>query len=59
MSFNPDLLIKMGDVRDVIRKELRGKVTTVELINILFELKKYAFMPEGKSDETETKETKR
>ena len=47
MAFNPNLLIKMGDVRDVIRDELRGKVTTVELIHILFKLKEYAFEPEN------------
>lgn len=52
MSFDPDLLIKMGDVREVIRDKLAGKVTTVELIHILFELKKYAFPPGNKTDKT-------
>ena len=43
MAFDPEQLIKMGDVREVIRNELAGKITTVELIHILFELKKHAF----------------
>ena len=43
MTFDTDLFIKMGDVREVIRDELAGKITTVELIHILFELKKHAF----------------
>jgi len=50
MAFDPDLLIKMGDVREVIRDELAGKITTIELIHILFELKKYAFSPDGRAD---------
>ena len=45
MAFDPEQLIKMGDVRDVIRDELAGKITTVELIHILLELKKHAFPP--------------
>lgn len=53
MSFDPDLLIKMGDVREVIRDETRGKVTTVELIHILFELKKHAFPPRNKTDKAD------
>ena len=53
MAFNPDLLIKMGDVRDVIRDELAGKITTVTLIHILFELKKHAFT----SDKNNTSQT--
>lgn len=53
MAFNPDYLIKMGDVREVIRDELAGKITTVELTQILFELKKHAFpeQTEAKTDD--------
>ena len=53
MSFDPDLLIKMGDVREVIRDELAGKITAVELIHILFELKKHAFPPDSKKEPAE------
>ena len=50
MAFDPDLLIKMGDVREVIRDELAGKITAPELIHILFELKKHAFPAADKTD---------
>ena len=54
MAFDPDLLIKMGDVREVIRDELAGKITTCELIHILFELKKHAFAStENNTSQTE------
>lgn len=53
MCFDPGLLIKMSDVREVIRDELRGKVTTVELIHILLELKKHAFPAGNKTDKTD------
>lgn len=53
MAFSYDYLIKMDDVRTVLLEELAGKVTTVELIHILFELKKYAFPPENKADEAD------
>ena len=50
MTFDPDFLIKMGDVREVIRDELAGKITTIELIHILFELKKHAFPPQAEGN---------
>lgn len=56
MAFSYDYLIKMDDVRTVLREELKGKVTAVELIHILFELKKYAFPADNKfnrSDKTD------